>query len=100
MIIVIAKLRAKAGHAGDFVRLGEHIVKGTVQEEGCITFEMLQDPTDPESFTYYEKWRSRDDLELHFKEPHFLEFGKAIEPMLDGTVSIVLYEVSEEVVIQ
>lgn len=100
MIIVIAKLRAKAGHADDFVRLGKDIVKGTVQEEGCITFEMLQDPTDPESFTYYEKWRSREDLELHFKEDHFIEFGEAIQTMLDGEVSIVLYEVSEELVIQ
>lgn len=96
MLILIAKLRVKAGQAQKLIQLAERAIEPSRSEEGCITYELLQDPFDPESFTFYEKWRSRQDLELHFKETHFLEFGGATEEILEGPVSLTAYEVSSE----
>ena len=54
---------------------------GLGSEDGCIVYEFLQDPFDPDSFTFYERWRSREDLELLIR--HFLvrigrERGRAL----------------------
>ena len=94
MLILTAKLRAKPGRAQDLINLAEQAIGPSRSEMGCITYELLQDPFDQESFTFFEKWRSREDLELHFKEPHFLEFAVESVKITDGPASLVSYEVA------
>ncbi len=96
MLILIAKLKAKPGRGQELINLAERAIGPSRSEEGCITYELLQDPFDQDSFTFYEKWRSREDLELHFKEPHFLEFAGESEGIIDGPASLTSYEVSSE----
>ena len=96
MLILIAKLRAKPGCVQELINLAERAIEPSRNEEGCLTYELLQDPFDRESFTFFEKWRSREDLELHFKEPHFLEFAAESEKITDGAAVLVSYEVSGE----
>jgi quinol monooxygenase YgiN len=96
MLILIAKLRVKPGCGQKLIELAERAIEPSHNEEGCITYELLQNPFDPDSFTFYEKWRSREDLESHFNEPHFLEFAGASEDITDGTPSLVSYEVASE----
>jgi len=94
MLILTAKLRAKPGCAQELINLAERAIGPSRNEEGCLTYELLQDPFDQESFTFFEKWRSREDLDLHFKEPHFLEFAAESEGITDGAAKLVSYEVS------
>ncbi|MEZ4546711.1 MAG: hypothetical protein R3B51_02865 [Thermodesulfobacteriota bacterium] len=42
------------------------------------------------------KMAEHGDLELHFKEPHFLKFAETFPGLIDGSESIIAYEVSEE----
>lgn len=95
-MILTAKLRAKPGRAQDLINIAERAIALSRSEEGCITYELLQDPFDQESFTFFEKWRSREDLELHFKEPHFLEFAGQSSELTEGDTSLVAYEISSE----
>ncbi len=96
MLILIAKLRAKPGRAQELINLAEQAIEPSRNEEGCIIYELLQDPFDQDSFTFYEKWRSREDLELHFKEDHFLEFAGKSPEITQGDASLVSYEISSE----
>ena len=100
MLILIAKLRAKPGRGKELTDLAERAIGPSRNEEGCIAYELLQDPFDPDSFTFYEKWRSMEDLKLHFKEEHFLEFAGKSSELTEGPASLVSYEVSGEEVLQ
>ena len=99
MLILIAKFRAKSGCRERMMEMSRGMLAPSRSEEGCIVYEFLQDPFDPDSFTFYEKWRSRHDLDLHFEEPHFKEFEKTFPDLIDGPESVVAYEVAGESVI-
>ena len=97
MLIVIAKFRTKPECRAQMMEMSKGMLAPSRGEQGCILYEFLQDPFDPDSFTFYEKWRSRQDLDLHFEELHFKEFEKKFpELIVDGSEDIVAYEVAGE----
>ena len=100
MLILIAKFRTKPECRKRMIEISKGMLAPSSGEDGCIVYEFLQDPFDPDAFTFYEKWRSRQDLDLHFEEPHFKEFEKAFpELIINGSENIVAYEVAGESVI-
>ena len=96
MLILIAKFRTKSGCREQIIELAKDAIGPSRNEEGCIIYDFLQDPLDPYSFTFYEKWRSREDLDLHFEEPHFKEFAQKCPELIEGAPSLVSYEVASE----
>ena len=96
MLILIAKFRTKSECREQMIALAKDAIGPSRNEEGCITYDFLQDPFSPDSFTFYEKWRSREDLDLHFEEPHFKEFAEKSSQLIEGTASLVTYEVASE----
>ena len=96
MLILIVKLRAKPGQGEKLIELVERAIEPSRREEGCVTYEFLQDPFDKSSFTFYEKWNSREDLELHFEEQHFLEFAGESKEFLESDPILKAYEISSE----
>ncbi len=46
----------------------------TVEEEGCIRFEVLQHNDSPERFTLWEQWVDEAALKAHFEAPHTLAY--------------------------
>lgn len=97
MLIVIAKFRTKPECRARMTEMSRGMLEPSRGEKGCIVYEFLQDPFDPDSFTFYEKWRSRQDLDLHFEEPHFKDFEKRFpELIVEGSEDIVAYEVASE----
>ncbi len=99
MLILIAKFRTKPERRKQMMEMSRGMLEPSRGEEGCIVYEFLQDPFDPDSFTFYEKWRSRRDLDLHFEMPHFEKFAQIFPELMEGPESVVAYEVSEESVI-
>ena len=96
MLILIVKLRAKPGQSKRLIQLAEQAIEPSRGEEGCVTYDFLQGPYDENSFTFYEKWTCREDLELHFKEPHFLEFAEKSKEVLESAPVLTAFEVSDE----
>lgn len=97
MLILIAKFRTKPDKREQMIEMAKGLLEPSRGEDGCMVYEFLQDPFDPDSFTFYERWRSREDLDLHFEEPHFKEFEKTFPGFIvGGSESIIAYEVSGE----
>jgi quinol monooxygenase YgiN len=59
------------------------IIEPTRQEEGCITYELLQNHEDPTDFTFVEEWESQALLDIHLASAHIAE----AESQLDGLVA-------------
>ncbi|MEE8298404.1 MAG: putative quinol monooxygenase [Thermodesulfobacteriota bacterium] len=96
MLILIAKFRTKSECRDQMIALAKDAIGPSRSEEGCIIYEFLQDPFSPDSFTFYEKWRSREDLDLHFEEPHFKEFAQKSPELIEGSPSLLSFEVASE----
>ncbi|MFI5323690.1 MAG: putative quinol monooxygenase [Thermodesulfobacteriota bacterium] len=96
MLIVIAKFRTKPECRKNMIEMSREMLEPSRREDGCISYEFLHDPFDPDSFTFYEKWRSRKDLDLHFETPHFKDFEHTFPDLIDGPENVVAYEVASE----
>ncbi len=96
MLILIAKFTTKPGCREQLLDMAKDAIGPSRAEEGCIIYDFLQDPFNPDSFTFYEKWRSREDLELHFGEPHFKEFAETVPDLIVGEPSLISYEIASE----
>ncbi len=96
MLILIAKFKTKPECREGLIELAKNSIGPSRGEEGCIIYDFLQDPFEQDSFTFYEKWRSRDDLDLHFGEPHFKEFAEKVPELIIGEPSLVSYEIASE----
>ncbi len=42
----------------------------TIQEAGCIRFEILQNQDEPNKFTLWEEWTNEAALQAHYDAPH------------------------------
>ena len=79
MIYVIAELTAKPGKQAALIAGAKPCIAATVKENGCVFYDLNQSVTDPDSFTFVERWTSREALEAHLHTPHLAtwrEVGK------------------------
>ena len=96
MLILLAKFQTKLDSIDEMVEHSEKMVELSNNEEGCISYEFYQNTINKNSFIFVEKWRSHNDLDLHFEEQHFIEFSEKLPEILDGEGSITKYKVINE----
>lgn len=82
MLIVVAKVVARADSVQALQAELMKLVAPTRQEQGCIEYTLHQDQSDPAVFLFYEKWASRADLDRHMASPHFTAYVGAVEDLV------------------
>ncbi len=93
MIFVIATLRAKPGMAARIIEVAKPCIEGTRKEKGCISYDIHQSQTDPDTLVFVERWESRDNLAGHMQEPHFKAWrAGAAELIADRKIEIITPE--------
>lgn len=55
------------------LELYRRLVVATVEEPGCLNYELLQDLDDPCSLVLVEEWESQAHLDAHTRTAHFLD---------------------------
>ena len=79
---VVAWVRAEPG-AEDTVREAlTAFVAPTLEEEGCIDYQLHAVNDDPGLFYFVEYWRSEEDLERHIASPHIRDGGAAVRHLI------------------
>jgi len=96
MLILVAKFKTKPGCIEEMIELAKNAIEPSRAEEGCIIYDFMQDPFSQDSFTFFEKWRSREDLDLHFEEPHFKKFAGKVHEYIEDEPSLISYEIESE----
>ena len=87
--VLIAHYEVKAGSPEDLKKAAlieaEAVLKN---EEGCRTFEILEDKNDENRGLFYEVYVDEEAFESHKATPHFSDFFSAIEHIeVEWTVS-------------
>ncbi len=67
---VIARARAKIEHVEKVRDILSALVEPTRRESGCLSYELLQNSSDPADFVFVEKWERAAAEHAHFATPH------------------------------
>ena len=67
---VVARITSLPDKVDDARSLLEALIEPTRREAGCISYELLQNKTDPTDFTFVEEWTSDQALDAHLGTEH------------------------------
>ena len=67
---VVACVVARPGKVEELRALLRGLIELTRREPGCVTYELLQNTTDPTDFTFVEEWSSEAELDAHLQSAH------------------------------
>jgi quinol monooxygenase YgiN len=91
MLVVIAKIKAKAGKERELAEVLGKFPAPTRREAGCIQYDLHVDRDDPSSFVFYERWADEAALAAHLKTPHITAGFAAMDALIDGPAVIGKY---------
>jgi quinol monooxygenase YgiN len=91
-MIVVAKLKAKAGEEAKMEAALRGMVAKVAQEQGTLTYTLHRDQQDPCVFMFYEKYQDAAALKAHSSTPYFKELFKFLEPLLEKAPEIGMYD--------
>ncbi|MEP7212955.1 MAG: putative quinol monooxygenase [Acidobacteriota bacterium] len=74
---VVAHFVAKPESVEDVKRILTDMIDPTRAEDGCVTYELLQNAADPTDFTFIEEWTSKANLDRHAVSDH-LKTGREL----------------------
>lgn len=92
MLVVTAVIKAKAGMEQEVENAIKAIIPKVEAEEGTLTYTLHRAKKDPTKFLFYEKYTGKEALGLHASTPYFKELFAKINPMLDGAMTVDMYE--------
>lgn len=95
MIAVIATMRAKTGKEHALLEMLKGLVPETRKEAGCFQYDLHAATDDPAAFAFYERWSSESALADHIKTAHIQQAFGRVPELVDGSVSIVTYNLVE-----
>ena len=79
-VVAIAETSADKAERLKSICLG--LIEPTRKEDGCISYELYQDTSNPGKFTFIENWQSQEHLDVHLQTPHLVAAGEAFGEIL------------------
>lgn len=92
MIRVVAKHFAKEDKLNEILELYKELVQKSRNDEGCISYELLQDLSNAKILTIVEQWETKEALDKHMNESHFKILVPKISEMLESGTEINIYK--------
>ena len=90
-VTVVATVKVRPEHEDWAGGILDGVITVSHAEEGCVKYTLHRATNQPGAFSIVEVWRSQDDLDAHFKEPHLAPIAQALE-MLTGPPQILFCE--------
>ncbi len=72
------------------------LIEPTRAEDGCITYELLQNDADPTDLTFVEEWTNDAALDAHLASPHLLAARERLADLLAAPSDIRRYRLIKE----
>ncbi len=88
---VIARVRAKTEHVAQVWDILSALVDPTRRESGCLSYELLQNSSDPTDFLFVEKWATAAAEQAHFETPHIITALQQLSGLLAAEPDIRRY---------
>jgi quinol monooxygenase YgiN len=93
MIIVRITMTARPEKRKEVMQTLLSMVEPTLQEKGCLSYQVFQDVDDENVFSMIKEWETREDLDRHMRSDRFgVLFGTKI--LLTGQQNIQIHTIS------
>ena len=86
--IIVARLRARAGHADAVEALLRSFVAPSRDEDGCLFYDLHREDEDDHAFVILDGWRDLAAFDRHAAGAGVARTLTRLEPLLDGAPSI------------
>lgn len=91
-IRVVARVVAILEKVDEVKSILLEIIEPTRQEQGCITYELLQNKADPTDFTFVEEWESQALLNEHLNSAHIAQASSQLNGLIATEPDIRVYQ--------
>ncbi len=96
IVILHASMEVKPEYIESFKEISRELVNSTRQEEGCISYTLLQDAHNPTKFTFYEEYTSVEAVKFHSAQPYLAKFREQRAPMtVAGSSKVLRYKAKD-----
>ena len=89
---VVARIEAKPDKVEEVRELLLALIEPTRREQGCVTYELLQNREDPCDFTFVEEWACDSDLDAHAASDHLRTIGAKLSSVTSTRPDIRKYK--------
>lgn len=89
---LLAFFEAKSGKEKALKEMLTKLISPTLQEEGCINYDLYQNLNDATQFMFYENWASKEAHAKHSESPHIKKCGAIIDEFLEKPFEITFWE--------
>ncbi len=89
-IYLIAVIKAKERYRAEVLAVLQEMVGQTRKEDASELYSLHQGINDPNVFTFYEIWNSKEGLDRHNEQPYIKAFGELIKEKLQEQPTIIL----------
>ncbi|PLT34472.1 putative quinol monooxygenase [Bacillus sp. V5-8f] len=94
MIIIHAFLKVDSNKRQEFLDIAKEVTALSQAEEGNISYQFYEDPRQPNSFVFLEKWKDGAAIKEHEDTAHFKQFSKEVPNVLSEPIKVELFEAS------
>jgi quinol monooxygenase YgiN len=74
MVLIAGTFKIQLEDRDGAIAAMQWMMAETAKEEGCVSYDMSTDLTDPTIFHLFEEWESEEHLQAHFVVPHMAVF--------------------------
>jgi quinol monooxygenase YgiN len=87
---VVAVAETSSEKADELKSICLGLIEPTRKEEGCISYELYQDISNPGKFTFIEEWQSKEHLDLHLQTTHMVAAGEAFSKVVTKEILVMM----------
>jgi quinol monooxygenase YgiN len=92
----LARITAQPDKVEELITVLLHLVEETRKENGCISYQLLQNKADPRDFTVIEEWASDSVIDTHLASAHMQEAFSKAAPLLASEPDIRRYRLLDK----
>jgi quinol monooxygenase YgiN len=86
-IVVCASFKLRPEHLEEAEAILREVIRTTHAEEGCLLYALHRSTEEPTRYVLVERWRSREDLDGHYKSPHLAPLSLATGVLAEPPVT-------------
>lgn len=90
-IHIVARFTARPDSVDALRTLLLGMLEPTRKEEGCISYQLLNNTGDATDFTFVEEWASQAAIDAHMKTPHLTGLIVNSAPLLASPLDVRFY---------
>lgn len=92
-IVLAGRYKIKSDKRERFLELANSGLELSRAESGNISYSFYEEAGIPNSFIYFEEWKSREALVEHLKQPYIIPLLKDFSELVDGDANVRVYDI-------